>query len=219
MARKSDTSAPPIGRCKAELQRQGVSNVTNSGVFKNYLGYTAVRVLEGDKYGEPYRFLCSRPKGTDYIHIKELKIEMGNMANKKRRKNVRYQSETSRMMKDLYVDLSEEGFPISDFDRNYFEVSQFRREDRVVIVTKERGRIKVVLQDRDRDAVRSLDDSHDSGMVYVHDSYEIPEVVDRITGFLRADTSGILWNPKNNPAGTTGLFIAGIIGYTLGKKR
>ena len=87
MARKRDTSAPPVGRCKAELQRQGVSNVTNSGVFKNYLGYTAVRVLEGDKYGEPYRFLCSRPKGTDYIHIKEIKIKMANMANKKRRKN------------------------------------------------------------------------------------------------------------------------------------
>ena len=84
MARKRDTSAPPVGRCKAELYSRGVSNITDSGVFKNYLGYRAVRVLEGDRYGEPYRFLCWRPKGSDRIYIKQLKIEMGGLISDKR---------------------------------------------------------------------------------------------------------------------------------------
>ena len=85
MARKKNTTAPPVGRCKANLYSRGVSNITDSGVFKNYLDYKEVRVLEGDRYGEPHRFHCWRPKGSDRIYIKQLKIEMGNMARKRRK--------------------------------------------------------------------------------------------------------------------------------------
>ncbi len=80
MPRRKNTSAPPVGRCKAELQKQGAYDLKHIGTSPEVSGNKNVRMFEGTKDSELYKFLCFRTEGSDRITIKQQLARRGNPA-------------------------------------------------------------------------------------------------------------------------------------------